>query len=98
MFRLANVRISGRLIAGFTAVSIILAASVGYTAFVLRGGGQNVDTMANVRMPVSIESAQLASNVYASLAALRAYLMTASPQGKRTAPLSGRKSTRSPLK
>jgi methyl-accepting chemotaxis protein len=82
MFRLANVRISGRLIAGFTAVSIILAASVGYTAFVLRGVGQNVDRMANVRMPVSIESAQLASNVYASLAALRAYLMTASPQGK----------------
>jgi methyl-accepting chemotaxis protein len=82
MLRLANIRISGRLIAGFTAVSMILAASVGYTAFVLRGVGQNVDRMANVRMPVSIESAQLASNLYATLAALRAYLMTASPQGK----------------
>jgi len=81
MLWLANIRISGRLIAGFTAVSIILAASVGYTAFVLRSVGQNVDRMANLRMPVSIESAQLASNLYATLAALRAYLMSASPQG-----------------
>jgi len=59
MFRLANVRISGRLIAGFTAVSIILAASVGYTALCSAGRAER-RSHGHVRMPVSIESAQLA--------------------------------------
>lgn len=82
MLRLSNIRISGKLIAGFAAVSTILAASVGYTAFVLHGASQNLDRMVNLRTPVSIQSAQLTSNLYSTLASLRAYLLTADAQGK----------------
>ena len=82
MLRLFNLRITGRLIAGFAALAAVLAISVGYTSFMLSGVGQNVDRMVTLRTPVSIESTQMVGNLYSTLATLRGYLLTGNPQGK----------------
>jgi methyl-accepting chemotaxis protein len=82
MLRLSNLRITGRLIIGFTALGIILAAAVGYTAIELRSVSQNVNRMATLRAPVAITSTELVGDVYSTLATLRGYLLTGKPQGK----------------
>ncbi|MDA9544445.1 MULTISPECIES: methyl-accepting chemotaxis protein [unclassified Bradyrhizobium] len=75
-------RIRGRLIAGFAAVCVIIAASVGYTVFAVGGVAMTVDRMANLRVPVALASTELVGNLYSTLATLRGYLLTGNPQGK----------------
>jgi methyl-accepting chemotaxis protein len=82
MLRRFNLRITGRLIAGFAALTAILAAAVAYTSFTLSGVSQNVDRLVTLRTPASIESTQLVGNLYSTLATLRGYLLTGNPQGK----------------
>src|SRR5213080_2622461 len=77
-----NLRISGRLIAGFTALWAVLAVAVGYTIFVIGGVSETVNRMANLRAPVAIESTQLVGNLYSTLATLRGYLLTGNPRAK----------------
>jgi methyl-accepting chemotaxis protein len=77
-----NMRIRGRLVAGFAAVCATLAASIGYTVYTVGGVADNVDRMANLRTPVALQSTELVGNVYSTLATLRGYLLTGNPQGK----------------
>src|SRR5437879_4037927 len=77
-----NLRIGGRLIAGFTALWGVLAVAVGYTILVIGGVSQTIDRMANLRTPVAIESTQLVGNLYSTLATLRGYLLTGNPRAK----------------
>ncbi|MCC6780319.1 MAG: methyl-accepting chemotaxis protein [Hyphomicrobiales bacterium] len=77
-----NLRITGRLFAGFAAVASVLVCAVWLTLYVVSGVGQNVDRMVNLRVPVALESTQLVGNLYSTLATLRGYLLTGNPQGK----------------
>jgi len=82
MFAKLRLRIRGQLIAGFVAVCAIIAVSVGYAVFAMRGISLIVNEMVNLRTPVAIASTELVGNVHATLAALRGYLLTGNPQGK----------------
>jgi len=77
-----QLRIRGRLIAGFAAVSVVLAAAVGYTVYTMVGVSVLVDRVVNLRVPVALSSTELVGNVYSTLAALRGYLLNGNPQGK----------------
>jgi methyl-accepting chemotaxis protein len=74
--------ISGRLIAGFTALCAVLAVAVVYTINVIGGVTPTIDRMVNLRVPVALESTELVGNLYSTLATLRGYLLTGNPQGK----------------
>ncbi|MBV6488535.1 MAG: HAMP domain-containing protein [Pseudorhodoplanes sp.] len=75
-------RIRGRLIAGFSAVCVVLAAAVGFTLYEVREVDGVIKRIANLRVPVALTSTELDASVYASLASLRGYLLTGDPQGK----------------
>ncbi|ARQ01829.1 methyl-accepting chemotaxis protein [Pseudorhodoplanes sinuspersici] len=79
---LADRRISTKLLAGFTAVSAILAIAVGFTLGVVNSASTTVERMANLRVPVALDSTELVGNLYSTLSTLRGYLLTGNPQGK----------------
>ncbi len=78
----ADRRISTKLVAGFAAICAILAVAVGFTLYVASSASTTVERMANLRVPVALESTELVGNVYSTLATLRGYLLTGNPQGK----------------
>src|SRR2546427_417933 len=77
-----SMRISGRLIAGFSALCAVLAVAVAYTINVIGGVTPTIDRMVTLRVPVALESTELVGNLYSTLATLRGYLLTGNPQGK----------------
>jgi len=77
-----DLRISTRLLLGFSAVCAVLAFAVGATIYLIAGVSQTVDRLVTLRAPVSIESTQMVGNLYSTLATLRGYLLTGNPQGK----------------
>ena len=77
-----NLRIRGRLLAGFGTLCLVLAAAVGYSVYTAGGIALATDRMVNLRVPVSQTSTELVRNLYSTLAALRGYLLTGSPQDK----------------
>jgi methyl-accepting chemotaxis protein len=77
-----NLRIRGRLIAGFAGVCGVLAAAVGYTIHEVRDDAAAIERMVALRVPVSLASTELVGNLYSTLATLRGYLLTGNPQGK----------------
>jgi methyl-accepting chemotaxis protein len=79
-----NLRIRGRLIAGFAALCLVLAGTVAYTVHVVGGVSQVVDRLVNLRSPVAMSSSDIVSTVYSTLASLRGYLLTGNPQAKAT--------------
>jgi len=79
---LVNLRIRGRLIAGFAAICLVLAAAVGYTVIQVGGVAVTTERMVNLRAPVSQTSTELVANLYSTLATLRGYLLTGNTQGK----------------
>jgi len=79
---LIQLRIRGRLAAGFMAVGIILAAAVGYTVHTVVGVSVLVERMVEMRTPIALSSTELVGDVYSTLAALRGYLQSANPQFK----------------
>ena len=79
---LADRRIGTKLLAGFTAVSAILAIAVGFTLCVVNSASTTVERMANLRVPIALDSTELVGNVYSTLSTLRGYLLTGNPQGK----------------
>ena len=79
---LIHFRIRGRLIAGFVAVGVVLAAAVGYTVHTVSAVSVLVDRIVEVRTPVALGSAELIGEVYSTLAILRGYLQIGSPQYK----------------
>jgi methyl-accepting chemotaxis protein len=58
-----QLRIRGRLIAGFAAVCTIIALSVGYTVIADGGVAATVDRMASLRTPVALASTELVGNL-----------------------------------
>lgn len=79
-----NLKISARLIIGFSAMVVILAIAVGMTIWNVSGIDKNTNRIVNLRMPVSQLSTELVSHVNASLASLRGYLLTGNSSFKAT--------------
>ncbi len=73
---LANLRISSRLLLGFAGVCLVLIAAVATTMWkvnVLNGG---MERTVEIRTPTAMAGSELVGNIYASLAALRGYMLT----------------------
>jgi methyl-accepting chemotaxis protein len=79
---MSRVGVRGRLLAGFASICLLLAGTVGYTAYVVSDITARVKQVVDLRAPVAIASTQLVSNLYSTLATLRGYLLTGDPQGK----------------
>ena len=79
---LFNLRIRGRLIAGFAAICLVLAAAVGYTVVQVGSVATTTERMVNLRAPVAQTSTELVANLYSTLSTLRGYLLTGNAQGK----------------
>ena len=77
-----NLRIRGRLLAGFAAICVLLAATVAYTAYAMSDISYRFRRVVDLRAPVAIASTQLVGNLYSTLSTLRGYLLTGDPQGK----------------
>src|SRR3974390_3757005 len=73
---LFHLNIRGRLILGFSVRCVLLTGAVGITIIkvgsITEATGRNV----NLRMPTAMAASDLVSGVYASLAALRGWLIT----------------------
>jgi len=72
----ADLNIRGRLVLGFGVLCFLLASAVGTTIFKVAGVTEATDRNVNVRMPTAMAASDLVSDVYASLAALRGWLIT----------------------
>lgn len=77
-----QLRMTGRLLAGFAAIIAIFAVAVGVSVVMVSDVRTTVTRMIALRTPVAIESTQLVANVYSTLATLRGYLLTGNPRGK----------------
>jgi methyl-accepting chemotaxis protein len=73
-FRELNIR--GRLILGFSALCILLAAVVGTTIAKVHTVSEATDRTVNLRVPTAMAASDLVAEVYASLASLRGWLIT----------------------
>ncbi len=80
--RLLSPRIRGRLMAGFGAVTAVLAVAVGATIVEVRGVSTRTERMIDLRMSVALLSTEMIGNLYSTLATLRGYLLTGDPNGK----------------
>src|SRR5581483_3850385 len=73
---LTNLRIRSRLIFGFSAICLILLASIGTTMWKVAGSNQATQSMVDVRVPTAMAGDRLVGQLYASLAALRGWMLT----------------------
>ena len=71
-----NLSIRGRLILGFSALCALLAIVVGTTIIKLRTVSESTERTVNLRVPTAMTANDLVAGVYASLAALRGWLIT----------------------
>ncbi|HZR87324.1 MAG TPA: methyl-accepting chemotaxis protein [Bradyrhizobium sp.] len=71
-----NLRIRGRLILGFGILCLLLAGAVTTTIVKVRTIDEATARNVNLRMPTAMAAGDLVSSVYASLAALRGWLLT----------------------
>jgi methyl-accepting chemotaxis protein len=67
----SSLGIRGRLLAGFALICVLLAATVGYTIYAMSDINARVDQVVDLRAPVAINSGQLITHLYATLATLR---------------------------
>src|ERR1700693_2196302 len=72
----AQLNIRGRLILGFSVLCILLAAVVGTTIIKVRTVSESTERTVNLRVPTAMTASDLVAGVYASLAALRGFLIT----------------------
>jgi len=77
-----NLKIGGRLNAGFVAVLTVLAVAVGVTVWQARDVSRINHVVVDQRVPTAQASLSLVTEVYASLAALRGYMLTGNPARK----------------
>lgn len=71
-----RLRVRGRLIVGFLSVCLVLTAVVGITVVMVTRSNNVVDRMTELRVPTADASNGLESSIYASLAALRGWMLT----------------------
>jgi methyl-accepting chemotaxis protein len=77
-----NLGVRGRLIAGFAAVCVVLAVTVGATIVAVSQMSGRVGKVFSLRTPVAIASTQMVANLYGTLSTLRGYLLTGDAEGK----------------
>jgi methyl-accepting chemotaxis protein len=71
-----NLNIRTRLILGFAALSLALAAAVGTTLWKVAGIQSQTTRVVELRVPTAFASSGLVNNINASLAALRGWMLT----------------------
>ncbi len=71
-----TLKISHRLIVGFAAIVILLAVSVGITVRELGTVIQDIERVDGLRVPTASASSNITKDIYASLAALRGWMLT----------------------
>jgi methyl-accepting chemotaxis protein len=79
---LANLRISSRLMLGFAGVCLVLVAAVGTTMWKVNILDGAMERTVGVRTPTALAGSDLVGKIYASLAALRGYLLVDNPRQK----------------
>ena len=73
---LLHLNIRGRLIFGFGVLCALLAAVVGTTILKVQTVNEATERTVNLRVPTALTANDLVAEVYASLAALRGWLIT----------------------
>ena len=68
--------VRNRLIAGFAAMGLVLAAAIGATFWEVSHISEESDRIVNLRVPTATASARMVNNINASLAALRGWMLT----------------------
>ncbi|TAN76306.1 MAG: methyl-accepting chemotaxis protein, partial [Magnetospirillum sp.] len=71
-----TLRIRGRLIAGFSAVLLIMVVMAGTTVTKVAGIGTLTHSITEKRVPTAATSARLVNSINASLAALSGWMLT----------------------
>ena len=64
------------MIAGFTAMGLVLVAAIGATLWEVSHISMESDQIANLRVPTAADSARMVNNINASLATLRGWMLT----------------------
>ena len=78
-----NLNIGKRLSLGFAAIAGILLIAVATTIWKISAIDNAGQRIVNLRMPTAAASAQMVSNIQASLASLRGYMITGAPKFKK---------------
>lgn len=78
MFNL-SLTIKKRLYLGFGMLSLILFAAVSITIFKVGDASDGISRIVNLRVPTANASAKMVSNINASLASLRGWMLTGNP-------------------
>ncbi|MEK7246493.1 MAG: MCP four helix bundle domain-containing protein, partial [Pseudomonadota bacterium] len=78
-----NLKIAGRLWLGFAVVVAILVGAVGVSIYEVKQIERGTNQIATIRMPAFDNSSQLVTNIYASLAALRGFILTGNENFKK---------------
>src|SRR5712664_1427151 len=71
-----QLNIRGRLILGFSVLCVLLAGVVGTTIIKVRTVNEATERTVNLRVPTAMTASDMVAGVYASLASLRAWLIT----------------------
>ena len=75
-FSFADLRIRDRLIIGFAGICLILAGTIVTTKVKIQDLDSSIERIVNVRPPTAMAGQDAVANLYASLAALRGYMLT----------------------
>lgn len=78
-----NLNISGRLFAGFGVVGAVLILAIGITYFKVSAINTTTLRIEDLRTPTSDASTDITKDIYASLAALRGYMLTGNTSFKK---------------
>jgi len=74
--KVLHLNIRGRLILGFSVLCVLLAVAVGTTIVKVHSVSHTMDRTVNLRVPTAMTANDVVSDVYASLASLRGWLLT----------------------
>ena len=77
-----NLKVIHRLIIGFTVIVLLLAAAVVTTLIQVSTIKDSTDRIINLRTPTAQASSRVTSDIYATLAALRGWMLTGNPKFK----------------
>ncbi len=75
-FSFADLRIRDRLIIGFASICLILAGTIVTTKVKIHDLDASIERIVDVRTPTAMAGQDAVANLYASLAALRGYMLT----------------------
>ncbi len=79
----SNIKIQGRIGAGFSAIVILLTVATGITIFSVSGIQKQSQRIVDLRVPTSAASQAMVNNINSSLAALRGWMLTGNDSFKK---------------